>query len=225
MVERDEPDFTAERAAMMEIISAYVSLSEQQIDKGRLDPRVMDSMARVPRHVFVPVELRQLAYADSPLPIGYGKTVSQPFIVALMTDLLGLEADDSVLEVGTGLGYQAAVLTELAGQVHTVEIIQELAVDGRQRLLEAGCDNVRFRIGDGAQGWPDHAPFDKIIVTAAAELIPPALIQQLKPGGRLVIPCGLAEHQQLLLVEKDPGGRTATREILPVLFAPLIISH
>ena len=225
MEERDYPDFTAERAAMVEIISAYVSLSEQQIDKGRLDQRVMDSMARVPRHAFVPVELRQLAYADSPLPIGYGKTVSQPFIVALMTDLLDLDEDDSVLEVGTGLGYQAAVLAQLAGQVHTVEIIQELAVDGRQRLLEAGCDNVRFRIGDGAQGWPDHAPFDKIIVTAAAELIPPALIQQLRPGGRMVIPCGLAEHQQLTLVENDPGGRTASREILPVLFAPLIISH
>ncbi len=221
----DDPDFDAQRESMVELIEAYARFSADQIDRTRLDGRVMTAMARVPRHAFVPVELQPLAYADSPLPIGCGKTISQPFMVALMADLLEIAEEDSVLEVGTGLGYQAAVLAELADQVHTVEILEELAIEGQRRLLGAGYDNVAFRIGDGGQGWPDHAPYDKVIVTAATELIPPALLGQLKAGGTMVIPCGAADEQQLTLVEKDESGRVSNREILPVLFAPLIVAH
>ncbi len=221
----DDPDFDAQRESMVELIEAYTRFSADQIDRTRLDGRVMTAMARVPRHAFVPVELQPLAYADSPLPIGCGKTVSQPFMVALMADLLEITEEDSVLEVGTGLGYQAAVLAELAGQVYTVEILEELAIEGQRRLLGAGYDNVAFRIGDGGQGWPDHALYDKVIVTAATELIPPALLGQLKAGGTMVIPCGVADEQQLTLVEKDESGRVSTKEIAPVRFAPLIYSH
>ena len=225
MVENDDREHADQRAAMVELISAYVQLSADQIDRSHLDERVMVSMSQVPRHVFVPAELQQIAYADSPLPIGHGKTISQPFIVALMADLLEVQEDDRVLEVGTGLGYQAAVLAELVDRVYSVEIIEELGAEGRRRLIAADYDNIEFRIGDGGQGWPDHAPYDKVIVTAATELIPPPLLQQLKPGGRMVIPCGLAEQQQLTLVEKDLDGRVETKEALAVLFAPLIVAH
>ncbi len=221
----DDPDFDAQRGSMVELIEAYARISADQIDRTRLDGRVMTAMARVPRHAFVPVELQPLAYADSPLPIGCGKTVSQPFMVALMADLLEITEEDSVLEVGTGLGYQAAILAELAGKVYTVEILEELAIEGQRRLLGAGYDNVAFRIGDGGQGWPDHALYDKVIVTAATELIPPALLGQLKASGTMVIPCGAADEQQLTLVEKDESGRVSTKEIAPVRFAPLIYSH
>ena len=219
------PDYAAEREAMVEVIAAYVLLSADQIDRARLDDRVMAAMAKVRRHDFVPVELRPIAYANTPLPIGCGKTVSQPFMVALMTDLLGIEEGDRVLEIGTGLGYQAAILAELAEQVYTVELLEELAREGRQRLTSAGYENILFRVGDGSQGWPEHAPFDKMIVAAAPELIPPALIQQLKPGGRMVIPAGLEDEQQLMCVDKDENGRLHTKEIIPVRFASLITSH
>ncbi len=225
MPESDESEFTTLRQSMVELIEIYVHLSKDHIDRDRLDDRVMAAMVQVPRHEFVPVELQHVAYANSPLPIGCGKTISQPFMVALMADLLEFEDDDTVLEVGTGLGYQAAVVAELASQVYTVEIIEELAREGQKRLQAAGYENVHFRIGDGAQGWPDHAPYDKVIVTAAPELIPPALLQQLKPGGRMVIPAGIHEQQLLLLVEKDEGGRTTTREVIPVAFSRLITSH
>ena len=218
-------DHDAARQSMVELIEIYVQLSSDQIDRERLEPRVIAAMAQVPRHAFVPVELQHAAYADSPIPIGCGKTVSQPFMVALMTDLLGIEEGDRVLEVGTGLGYHAAVLAELADQVFTVEIHAELAREGEDRLGALDCRNIHFKIGDGAQGWPKHAPFDRIMVAAAPELLPPVLLQQLKPGGRMVVPTGLPDQQQLLVVDKGPDGRIETREIVHVVFSPLIASH
>jgi len=156
-----------------------------------------------------------------PLPIGCDKTISQPFIVALMTDMLEVGEDDIVLEIGTGMGYQAAVLAELARKVYSVEIIEELAHQARLRLGRQHYKNIEFKVGNGYYGWPEHAPFDKIIVTAAPDLIPAALLQQLKPGGRMAIPTGLAEAQQLVLVEKDSKGAVTTRELLPVRFSQL----
>ncbi len=218
-------DHDAARQSMVELIEIYVQLSSDQIDRERLDPRVMAAMARVPRHAFVPVELQHAAYADSPIPIGCGKTVSQPFMVALMTDLLGIEEGDRVLEVGTGLGYHAAIMAEVADQVFTVEIHAELAREGEDRLAALDYRNIRFKVGDGAQGWPEHAPFDRIMVAAAPELLPPALLQQLKPGGRMVVPAGLPDQQQLLVVDKGLDGQIETREIVQVVFSPLIASH
>jgi protein-L-isoaspartate(D-aspartate) O-methyltransferase len=178
-------------------------------------------MERIPRHAFVPAELQAYAYANTPLPIGFDKTISQPFIVALMTDALDIEPGDRVLEIGTGLGYQAAIVASLARRVYSIEVIEELSHQARQRLGRLGLDNIELRIGNGRIGWPDQAPFDKIIVTAAPDLIPPSLIEQLKAGGRMVIPAGLPDAQQLILVEKDAQGRLATRELLPVRFSLL----
>ncbi len=225
MPETDETEFTTLRQSMVELIESYVHLSKDRIGRDRLDDRVMAAMVQVPRHEFVPVELQHVAYANSPLPIGCGKTISQPFMVALMADLLELEEDDTVLEVGTGLGYQTAILAELVSRVYTVEIIEELAQEGQKRLRAVGFENIHFGLGDGSQGWPDYAPYDKVIVTAAPELIPPTLLQQLKPGGRMVIPAGIPEQQQLLLVEKDETGRTTTQDVIPVAFSRLITSH
>jgi len=216
-----EPDFSALRQSMLAEIAAKTIYSSAQLGKAALDPRVMNVMAKVPRHEFVLLELRPYAYADTPLPIGFDKTISQPFIVALMTDLLDLHPTDTVLEIGTGLGYQTAILAELSQHVYTIEIIEELAVQARQRLARQGYTNIDIRIGNGCGGWPAHAPFDKMIVTAAPELIPPALIYQLKAGGRMVIPAGLADGQQLMLVEKDANGTVSTREVLPVRFSQL----
>jgi protein-L-isoaspartate(D-aspartate) O-methyltransferase len=156
-----------------------------------------------------------------PVPIGFGKTISQPFMVATMTDLLELQPDDTVLEIGTGLGYQAGVLAELAGTVYSVEIIDELAQRAIQRLKREGFTNIEVRIGDGYLGWPEHAPFDKVIVTAAPDLIPPSLLNQLKAGGRMVIPVGLPSAQQLVLAEKDLNGRVTVKEMMPVRFSVL----
>jgi protein-L-isoaspartate(D-aspartate) O-methyltransferase len=181
----------------------------------------MNAMAKVPRHEFVPLELQPYAYDDTPLPIGYDKTISQPFIVAVMTDLIDVHPTDTVLEIGTGLGYQSAILAELARRVFSVELIEELARRARHRLARQGHANVEVKIGNGCHGWPEHAPFDKVIVTAAPELIPPALIYQLKPGGKMVIPAGLPDAQQLMLVEKDAGGSVSTREIFAVRFSLL----
>ena len=206
---------------MVAEISAETFLLSKAIGKTAIDPRVMTAMGKVPRHEFVPVELRPYAYADTPLPIGFDKTISQPFIVAVMTDLLDLHPTDTVLEIGTGLGYQAAILSELAQRVYTVEIIEELAAQARHRLARQGHANVQSRIGNGCRGWPEHAPFDKIIVTAAPELIPPPLIYQLRPGGKMVIPAGIPSAQQLILVEKDADGMVSTRDILPVQFSLL----
>jgi protein-L-isoaspartate(D-aspartate) O-methyltransferase len=213
--------FEALRRNMVAEIAASTAHVHSVIGKGSLDGRVLEVMGKVLRHEFVPVELQPYAYANVPLPIGFEKTISQPFIVALMTDLLDLKPDDTVLEVGTGLGYQAAVLAELAGKVFTIEMIEELAQNAKKRLNLQGYRNIEFRIGNGYFGWAEHAPFDKVIVTAAPDLIPPPLLQQLKPGGKMVIPAGLAESQQLLLVERDSSGKTRTKEILPVRFSQL----
>lgn len=217
--------FALARREMLELIGLQAGLVSDRTGKPALAARVLARMGAVPRHAFVPTELQPFAYADAPLPIGFGKTVSQPFIIALMTDLLDLQPTDRVLEVGTGLGYHAAILAGLAATVYSVEIIEELARDAADRLAELGCDNIVLKIGDGSVGWSQQAPFDKILVTAAPELIPAAMLRQLQPGGKMVIPAGLADEQQLLLVEKDADGATAIREILAVRFAPLIVSH
>jgi len=211
--------YAGERQRMVAEIAAETIFSSGETGRAALDPRVLDALGRVPRHEFVPVELRPYAYANSPLPIGCDKTISQPFICALMTDLLEPKAGDRVLEIGTGLGYQAAILSGLAHTVYSVELVEALAAQAKRRL--AAYKNIVLRTGNGCYGWPEHAPFDKVIVTAAPDLIPPMLIQQLKPGGRMVIPAGLPETQKLLLLEKDAGGRAKTREILRVRFSLL----
>ena len=169
----------------------------------------------------MPVELQPYAYVNLPLPIGFNKTISQPLIVALMTDLLDISADDAVLEIGTGLGYQAAILAQLAREVYSIEIIEELGQQAKQRLRREGCTNVELKIANGYHGWSEHAPFDRVIVTAAPDLIPPPLIHQLKNGGKMVIPAGLPDAQQLVLVDKDGNGRVTMREILQVRFSQL----
>jgi protein-L-isoaspartate(D-aspartate) O-methyltransferase len=209
------------RRQMIAVIAAETVFLTGELGKASLDRRVLDVMERVPRHEFVPVELRAYAYANTPLPIGFEKTISQPFIVALMTDLLALRPDDRVLEIGTGLGYQAAILSPLARTVYSVEIIEELAAQANKRLAAQGCANVELRLGNGFHGWPEHAPFDKIIVTAGTDLVPPPLLYQLKPGGRMVIPTGLPDSQQLVLVEKDADGRIKAKEFLRVRFSLL----
>jgi protein-L-isoaspartate(D-aspartate) O-methyltransferase len=187
-----------------------------------ISPQVLDVMGTVPRHEFVPEELRASAYDDRPLPIGFGQTISQPYIVALMTDLLAVEPGDAVLEVGTGSGYQAAVLAPLAARVFTIEIVPQLAATASERLARLGYDNVRVRAGDGYYGWQEEAPFDGIVVTAAASHIPPPLIRQLRPGGRMVIPVGSPFFvQHLTLVEKHEDASVTSRQLLPVRFVPL----
>jgi len=203
-----------------EVVEDAVFLT-QQLGKSAFNARVIEAMGRTPRHEFVPVELQAYSYINSPLPVGYGKTVSQPFIVALMTDLLEPQAGDSVLEVGAGVGYQAAVLSELVKQVYSIEIIDELALETRRRLARLGYRNIEVGVGNGYYGWSEHAPYDKIIVTAAPDLIPPPLIGQLKPGGKLVIPTGIPDRQQLVVLEKSADGKLGTREVLPVRFSEL----
>ncbi len=209
------------RQMMVEVIALHAQFAREHLGKDTLDPRVLKAMATVPRHDFVPAEIRPYAYADQPLPIGWNKTISQPFIAAVMTDLLGLEPSDTVLEVGAGLGYHAAVLAEIVGKVYSVEIVEELATAAKRNLARHGYKNVRLRIGDGTRGWPEFAPFDKIVVAAGSELIPPMLLQQLKPGGRMVLPTGTAEAQELTVVTKDAAGKVATRGVMPVRFAML----
>jgi protein-L-isoaspartate(D-aspartate) O-methyltransferase len=218
-------EFATLRWNMVQIVALYVQHSSAEIGRDTLSDAVLKAMAKVPRHNFVPGEIRAYAYHDGPLPIGYDKTISQPFIAALMTDLLDLRPEHRVLEVGTGLGYHAALLAELAGRVYSVEIIEELAAQAQANLERAGYTNVELRVGDGSRGWPQHAPFDRILVTAAAELIPPALLQQLAPGGRMVIPTWIQEEQQLTLVEKSADGKVRTTDILPVRFALLETYH
>ena len=213
--------FEVLREEMVAEIAAQVAYASDAIGKAELDERVMQAMAKIPRHEFVPVELQPYAYINLPLPIGFDKTISQPFIVALMTDLLEPRSDETVLEVGTGLGYQAAILAGLARKVYSMEIIEELARDAERRLSRQGYTNVEVRIGNGYHGWSEHAPFDKVIVTAAPDLIPPPLINQLKAGGKMVIPAGLPDAQQLMLVDKDPNGRITTKEVLQVRFSQL----
>ena len=217
----DENQFDLMRRQMiLEVVAETVFLT-QRLGRAALDTRVINVMAKIPREEFVPVELRPYAYLNRPLPVGCGKTISQPFIIALMTDLLEPQAGDVVLEVGTGVGYQAAILAELVQQVYSVEIIDELTQHAKRRLMRLGYRNIEVRTGNGYYGWPEHAPFDKIIVTAAPDLIPPPLLAQLKPGGRMVIPAGIPDEQQLMLVEKAENGTLATSNILPVRFSEL----
>jgi protein-L-isoaspartate(D-aspartate) O-methyltransferase len=214
-------NFEVLRRRMLAEISAATVHVSGLIGKAALDERVMTAMGKVPRHEFVPVELQPYAYVNLPLPIGFNKTISQPLIVALMTDLLDISADDAVLEIGTGLGYQAAILAQLAREVYSIEIIEELGQQAKQRLRRGGCTNVELKIANGYHGWSEHAPFDRVIVTAAPDLIPPPLIHQLKNGGKMVIPAGLPDAQQLVLVDKDGNGRVTMREILQVQFSQL----
>jgi protein-L-isoaspartate(D-aspartate) O-methyltransferase len=214
-------DFEILRRQMLAEISAGMVQLRDTIGKAALDARVMTALGNVARHEFVPVELQPYAYANLPLPIGFDKTISQPFIVGLMTDLLDLGADDDVLEIGTGLGYQAAILSQLAHKVYSIEIIEELGREAKRRLRQQGCTNVELRIANGCHGWSEHAPFDKVIVTAAPDLIPAPLIHQLKTGGKMVIPAGLPDAQRLILLEKGGDGRVTTKEILPVRFSQL----
>lgn len=209
------------RRHMVDVIAIHADLMEEELGRATLDERVLAVMQRVPRHLFVPTPIAHLAYQDTPLPIGFDKTISQPFIVALMTDLLAPERTETVLEVGTGLGYQAAILAELAGRVWSMEIIEEFANEAESCLRRLGHDAIGIRVGDGSRGWAEHAPYDKIIVTAAAETPPAALVEQLKPGGRMVLPVGPADAQTLVVIDKDAAGRLYTQDLIPVRFSRL----
>lgn len=215
-------DYAADRNDMLTVIQAHAQYSKSATGRDYIDPKVIGAMASAPRHEFVPESVKSLAYRDRPLPIGYGQTISQPFIVALMTDLLRVEEDHVVLEIGTGSGYQAAVLALLARHVYSIEIVPELARRAAATLARLNVANVTTRAGDGYYGWPAAAPFDGIVVTAAGSHVPPPLVKQLKPGGRMVIPVGTAfAVQYLMLVEKGTDGRVRTRQLLPVRFVPL----
>ena len=219
-------EYAEARQDMVAAILQDVRETSLYIDREALDPRVMTAMAMVPRHRFVSAAQRYNAYANRPLPIGYGQTISQPYIVALMSDLVKPRADNRVLEIGTGSGYQAAILAELTGEVYSIEIIEPLGKQAAGKLAELGYDNVTLRVGDGYYGWEEHAPFDAIVVTAAASHVPPPLVAQLKPGGRMVIPVGSRFlTQQLVLIEKQADGQLVTRQILPVKFVPLTGDH
>ena len=209
--------------SMLNDIEREVAYTRQLIGREALDPRVMRAMAEVPRAEFLPEGERRFAFDNGPLPIGHGQTISQPFIVALMSDLLETGPGDRVLEVGTGSGYQAAVLSLLVEEVHSVEIIEPLFRVASERLQRLGFDNVRCHLGNGYSGWPDAAPYDGILVTAAAPYVPAALLEQLKPGRRLVIPVGEPySHQELVVVEKDASGQYSERVVLGVAFVPLV---
>ena len=208
---------------MIEAIVAHARMAGGNTGRPELSGAVLDVMATVPRHEFVPAEMRTFAYLDTPLPIGFGKTISQPYIVALMTDLVEIRPTDRVLDIGTGLGYQTAVLSRLAAKVYSVEIIEELARSAMRRLAEQGCDNVEVKVGDGSAGWVEHAPFDRILVAAAPELIPTALLAQLAPSGRMVIPAGLDSAQTLMLVKRNADGALTTEDILSVRFSELVV--
>jgi protein-L-isoaspartate(D-aspartate) O-methyltransferase len=207
-------DYAQQRKLMVE---------QQIVSRGVKNKKVLDAMNSVPRHLFVPVEYRRGSYFDQPLPIGLGQTISQPYIVALMTEMLDVDNDDIVLEIGTGSGYQAAVLSTIVKELYTIEIIEELGLQASERLKSLGYDNVKVKISDGGLGWPEKAPFDVIIVTAAAPKIPEPLIKQLKPGGRMVIPVNNNFYSQdLLIVEKDADGNIETKKTIPVRFVPLV---
>ena len=221
-----EAEYAARRAVLVKAVEADVRATRAYLGKAALDRRVIEALAATPRHEFVPESQRSNAYMTRPLPIGYGQTISQPYIVAVMTDLLALEPGDVVFEVGTGSGYQAAVLAPLVERVYTMEIIEPLGIAARERLARLGYGNVEVRLGDGYYGLEAHAPYDAIIVTAVAGHVPPPLIAQLKPGGRMAIPVGGSFfRQQLVLITKDAAGSVTTRRVLPVAFVPLTGGH
>ena len=219
-------EFDVARHQMVEEVSADMASSSSYGTRSAFGPAVIAAMEKVERHRFVPADLAAYSYLNRPLPIGYGQTISQPFIVALMTDLMNVRAGDTVLEIGTGSGYQAAVLAEIVSSVYSIEIVEPLGREAAQRLKSLGYRNVKTKVGDGYYGWPEAGQFDAIIVTAAASHVPPPLIRQLKPGGRIVIPLGTQfMTQYLMLVEKHKDGSVTTRQILPVAFVPLTGGH
>jgi protein-L-isoaspartate(D-aspartate) O-methyltransferase len=209
------------RGHMVDVIGIHAELSSGEIGRSELDERVLAVMRDVPRHLFVPSPVAPAAYEDTPLPIGFNKTISQPFMVALMTDLLDPQPTDHVLEVGTGLGYQTAILARLVAKVWSVEVVEEFAESARERLKRLAVENVKIRVGDGSRGWPEHAPYDKVLVAAGANEVPTALIAQLKPSGRLVMPLGPAEDQRLSVIKKEADGNLKARGIMPVRFSEL----
>lgn len=217
------------RQAMVDEIAAEAKLTADYTGRPVFSSRVISAMARVPRHLFVLPREESLAYVNGPLPIGFGQTISQPYIVALMTELLDTKPEHRVLEVGTGSGYQAAILGELVREVYSIEVVPELANQAAEKLKLLGYSNVAVKVGDGSLGWPEHEPYDGIIVTAAAPDVPQALLDQLGSGGRLVVPIGpMHGSQDLLVITKDQKGRVERRSILPVAFVPLTgaaISH
>lgn len=218
-------EYESARAAMVAEIQHYATLA-RDADDAKFDDNVITAMAAVKRHEFVPRSQQRHAYENRPLPIGHGQTISQPYIVALMTELVEADPDDVILEIGTGSGYQAAIVAKLVDHVYSIEIIQALANEAQARLTRLGYDNVTTKLADGYYGWEEHAPFDAIIVTAAASHVPPPLIQQLKPGGRMVIPVGgRFMTQQLLLLEKVGEDEIVTRQISAVRFVPLTGDH
>jgi protein-L-isoaspartate(D-aspartate) O-methyltransferase len=216
-------DFDARRARMLEEVDAMYAATRAETGLASMSPQVRAALARVERHRFVPERQRAAAYRNHPLPIGAGQTISQPYIVALSTDLIAPQPGQRVLEIGTGSGYQAAMLAEIVSKVYSIEIVPSLGREAAQRLRALGYANVEVRIGDGYAGWPEQAPFDAIVVTAAAPRVPEALVDQLKPGGRMVIPVG-ASHmaQELLLVEKRSDGTVERKSVLAVRFVPLV---
>lgn len=218
--------YTQQRQAMISGIEDDVQATEKYINKKSFNKIVMQAMNTVPRHEFVPVSIRTRAYKNQPLPIGHGQTISQPYIVALMTDLLQPQPGHRVLEIGTGSGYQAAILSHLVAQVYSIEIIEELSTSTTKLLKQLGYNNIETRVADGYNGWPQHEPFDSIIVTAAISHIPPPLVKQLKKGGRMVIPVGTRfQTQYLTLIEKDMQGKITSRQLLPVAFVPFTGGH
>lgn len=215
-------DYQSEKRQMLDVILETARYTSDYTGRKAIDEKVIEAIKRVPRHEFVPENMQRHAYRDQPLPIGEGQTISQPFIVALMSDLAWLDENSTVLEVGTGSGYQAAVLAQLAAHVYSIEIIEELGLRAKAVLQGLGYDNVTVRIGDGYHGWKEHAPFDAIVVTAAPESVPEALFEQLKPGGRLIIPVGKQSSVQTLQVwSKDLRGKLSRTDVLPVGFVPL----
>ncbi len=211
-----------ELSKMVKEIEGVVLQTRHDIGKSALSAKVLEAMGRVPRDEFVPTDAKRYAFYNGPLPIGHGQTISQPYIVALMTDLLEPHPEDSILEIGTGSAYQAAVLSSLVKHVYSVEIIQDLAEEAKERIHRLGYANVEIRLADGYYGWPEHAPYDGIIVTAAAPFVPEPLVGQLKPGGKLVIPVGdQHSYQELMVVEKKEDGEVETRNVLAVSFVPL----
>lgn len=214
-----EDIFEPLRRQMVEQIVAETEMLASQLGRATLADRVIEVMGRVPRHTFVPAEVQPFAYLNTPLPISHGKTISQPFIVALMTDLLDVRDDTVVLEIGTGFGYQAAILAELARQVYSVEIIEGIAAQGKKRLTNLGYKNIALRLGNGALGWPEHAPYDRIMVTAAPADVPQALVQQLKVGGLMAIPVGVGDQELRIMRRLSTGMETIAT--LPVRFVPM----
>ncbi|MGR9086756.1 MAG: protein-L-isoaspartate(D-aspartate) O-methyltransferase [Gammaproteobacteria bacterium] len=221
-----ENDYQRQRSKMVKVIQDGVTKTAGLIGRKNLNPKVLDVLRKVPRHEFVPADYKAYAYENRPLPIGHGQTISQPYMVAIMTDLLEVDQGSKVLEIGTGSAYQAAILGEIARDVYSIEIIEPLAQSAEERLQRLDYKNVHTRSGDGYYGWEEASPFDAIVVTAAASHIPPPLIKQLKPGGRMLIPVGDRFNvQQLVLVEKDSRNKVTTRQMLPVAFVPLTGLH